>query len=202
MASLPLAVCRSPAPRLRPGSGHCPTMPPSDSPHALWFATEVQPHEASLRAWLQSRLHNPHDVDDLIQETFVRVLALRERDPERVHATRSLLFMIARNLAVDQVRRRERRPTETLSDEPDDALVEEGPSTSESVSRSQELELLTQALQELPDRCRQVLTLRKIYGLPQREIARRLGIAEHTVEAHVGLGMRRCAAFLARFGLP
>ena len=63
-------------------------------------------------------------------------------------------------------------------------------------------EILTKAIQSLPDRCRQVLTLRKIYGLSQKEIAASLGIAEHTVEAQVATGMRRCAIFLARFGLP
>ena len=54
----------------------------------------------------------------------------------------------------------------------------------------------------LLNRCRQVLTLRKIYGLSQKQIAAQLGIAEHTVEAQVGNGMRGCAKFLARHGLP
>jgi DNA-directed RNA polymerase specialized sigma24 family protein len=45
----------------------------------------------------------------------------------------------------------------------------------------------------LPDRCREVLTLRKLYGLSQREIAQRLGIAESTVEKHVAYGVHLCA---------
>jgi RNA polymerase sigma-70 factor (ECF subfamily) len=44
--------------------------------------------------------------------------------------------------------------------------------------------------------------LRKIYGLSQKEIAAQLGIAEHTVEAQVANGMRRCTEFLSRLGLP
>jgi RNA polymerase sigma-70 factor (ECF subfamily) len=35
--------------------------------------------------------------------------------------------------------------------------------------------------------------LRKIHGLPQKEIAARLGIAEHTVEKHISYGIRLCA---------
>ena len=61
---------------------------------------------------------------------------------------------------------------------------------------------MTQAIQSLPERCRQVLTLRKIYGLSQRQIAQQLDISENTVETQVANGMRRCAAFLARHGLP
>jgi RNA polymerase sigma-70 factor (ECF subfamily) len=64
-----------------------------------------------------------------------------------------------------------------------------------------ELELLTQAIQSLPDRCREVLTLRKIEGLSQREIAARMGISEHTVEAQVANGMRRCAQFFRDRGI-
>jgi RNA polymerase sigma-70 factor (ECF subfamily) len=66
------------------------------------------------------------------------------------------------------------------------------------VARAEEIELLTHAIQSLPDRCRQVLTLRKIYGMSQREIATRLGIAEHTVEAQGAIGVRKCAEFFAR----
>lgn len=81
-------------------------------------------------------------------------------------------------------------------------VFDDVPGVSEIVGRRQELELLTQAIQSLPERCRQVLTLRKIYGLSQKEIAAQLGISEHTVEAQVGNGMRRCAEFLAGHGLP
>ncbi|MFO1448281.1 MAG: sigma factor-like helix-turn-helix DNA-binding protein [Opitutaceae bacterium] len=50
-------------------------------------------------------------------------------------------------------------------------------------------------------RCRQVLKLRKIYGLSHREIARQLGISERTVNVQVGLGVRRCADFLRNQGV-
>jgi RNA polymerase sigma-70 factor (ECF subfamily) len=64
-----------------------------------------------------------------------------------------------------------------------------------TVARAQELELLTQAIQSLPTRCRQVLTLRKIYGLSQKEVAAQLGIAEHTVEAQGTIGLRKLAEY-------
>jgi RNA polymerase sigma-70 factor (ECF subfamily) len=80
--------------------------------------------------------------------------------------------------------------------------MDEGATAVETAASRQELELLNQAIQSLPTRCRQVLTLRKIYGLSQKQIAAQLGISEHTVEAQVGNGMRGCAKFLARHGLP
>jgi RNA polymerase sigma-70 factor (ECF subfamily) len=46
-----------------------------------------------------------------------------------------------------------------------------------------------------------VLTLCKVYGLPHREVAQRLGISEHTVNAQVALGVVRCRNFLRARGL-
>jgi RNA polymerase sigma-70 factor (ECF subfamily) len=70
----------------------------------------------------------------------------------------------------------------------------------ESVTRAEDIQLLVQAIQSLPERCRQVFTLRKIYGLSQKEIAVRLGISEHTVEAQGTVGIRKCAEFFHRHG--
>ena len=130
----------------------------------------------------------------------MRVWRARERSD--VPSPRALLFTTAHHLAIDQLRRQNIIPMEAIAEIAELPVYEASPTPAEATARNQELELLTQAIQSLPEKCRQVLTLRKIYGLPQKEIAAQLGISEHTVEAQVGNGMRRCAAFLARLGLP
>jgi DNA-directed RNA polymerase specialized sigma24 family protein len=52
-----------------------------------------------------------------------------------------------------------------------------------AIARS--LTLLTEAIQSLPARCRQIFTLRKVYGLSQAEIATRLGVSENTISAQL-----------------
>jgi RNA polymerase sigma-70 factor (ECF subfamily) len=177
-------------------------MTPLSPDDARWFSAHVQPHDAALRAWLRARFPALGDTDDVVQETYARVLQLRARDPLRQHAVKPLLFTTARHLALDQLRRRQIVPIEAFGEDDGALLADDAPGIAETVSRRQELALLAEAIQALPDRCRQILTLRKIYGLPQKEIARQLGIAEHTVEAQVGAGVRRCADYLARLGLP
>jgi RNA polymerase sigma factor (sigma-70 family) len=177
-------------------------MPSHPNDESAWFVAHVQPHDAALRAWLRSRFPALGEVDDVVQETYSRVLQLRARDPGREHAVKPLLFTTARNLALDLLRRRQIVPMETLPDHGTLNFADDAPGVGEAVSRRQELALLAEAIQSLPQRCRQILTLRKIYGLPQREIASQLGISEHTVEAQVGIGVRRCADYLARLGLP
>lgn len=175
-------------------------MPENNDELSRWFAAEVQPHEAALRAWLRSQFPQLPDVDDLVQETYTRVLRARERD--EVRSPRALLFTTARHLAIDWARRNRIVAFEPITEVESRPVYDEGRGVAESAAHRQELEILTHAIQSLPDRCRQVLTLRKIYGLSQKEIAAQLGISEHTVEVQVANGMRRCTEFLARHGLP
>lgn len=165
-----------------------------------WFAAEIQPHEPALRAWLHHQFPALRDVDDLVQESFSRVLRARQQGD--VRTPRALLFTSARHLAIDHLRRQKIVTFESIAEEGAPPVYDEGRGVAETAAHHQELEILTQAIQSLPDRCRQVLTLRKIYGLSQKEIAAQLGISEHTVEVQVANGMRRCTDFLARHGLP
>ena len=70
-----------------------------------------------------------------------------------------------------------------------------------TVCHDQELQLLAAAIQALPARCRQVMTLRKIYGLSHRDIARQLDISEHTVNAQLAIGVLRLRAYLRAHGV-
>lgn len=175
-------------------------MPPQNPESARWFAAEVQPHAPGLRAYLCGQFPSLPDVDDVVQESLVRVVRAREKG--RVDSPRALLFATARNLALDIVRRQRVIAFEPITEVTDSSVFLSGGAIPESVSRNEEIDLLTQAIQSLPDRCRQVFTLRVAYGLSQREIAMRLGISENTVEKQMGKGIRRCTEFFARHGLP
>ncbi len=167
-------------------------MTPAD-PHAAWFAAHVQPHEARLRGWLRSQFPRANDVDDLVQEAFVRVLAARAQG--EIRAPRAFLFATARNLALARLRHQRVEADFALTEAAVSRVWDESADVVQAVARAQELELLTHAIQSLPPRCRQVITLRRIYGLPQKEVAARLGIAEHTVEAQTTIGLRKLAAY-------
>lgn len=164
-----------------------------------WFHEEVQPHEPKLRAWLHSKFPSLTDTDDLVQESYVRLI--RARQSGGIANPKSYLFTTALNAAVDLFRRNRIVPFDSIRELDRLAVLEERPNASEAASRNEELEILREAMHALPTRCRQVFTLRKLYGLSHREIATQLGISEKTVEEQVNRAMRRCAAFLRHRGV-
>jgi RNA polymerase sigma factor (sigma-70 family) len=172
-------------------------MPPELSENAAWFAKEVQPHEGMLRSYLVG-IAQPSDIDDLVQESYRRLLRLREQG--RVRSPRGLLFTLARNAAHDLFRRRGTAKTDPITESQYLNVLDEAPGTAEVVSRRQEIELLADAIEALPERCRAVFILRQFENMSQREIAARLGIAEHTVESQLTKALRRCENFFAARG--
>jgi len=173
-----------------------------DSPQsdpALWFAAELAPHESALRAYLHG-LVSPSEIDDLVQETYARLLRARERGP--IASPRGLLFATARNAARDLFRRRTTANTFSIAEIDATRVFDDAPDAAETASRRQETDLLAIAITALPPRCREILVLRKFENLSHREIAHKLGISEHTVESQLTKALHRCEEFFASYGLP
>ncbi len=177
--------------------GNPVSSPPSEQ--ARWFAEEVQPHESSLRRYLRGVFPSLPDIDDLVQESYARLI--RARESGRVGYAKAFLFTTARNAALDIFRRRKVVAIDGVENLAALSVVEDRPDAAEAVNKQQELELLSAAVRDLPDRCRQVLTLRLLYGMSQKEIAADLRISEHTVKAQLAKGMRRCADYFEERGV-
>lgn len=174
-------------------------MPPQDPEISQWFDEKVRPHQAVLRAWLRARFPTLSDPDDILQDCYLRLL--RARQTGDVVNSRAFLFTSVRNAALDLLRRGRVVTMEPLVHATPSAAEEEGPSVAEAVSCAQEIEILHEAIRALPDRCREVMTLQKIHGLTNREIAVRLGISINTVNAQMVIGLMRCRAFLRERGV-
>ena len=176
-------------------------MPPSiaDSDHARWFAAEVLPHEPELRSWLRVRFASVRDIDDILQESYLRLF--RARAAGKIDHPKAYLFNTARNAALDWVRRERVIVFEPLTDSKG-SFVLEGNAHATSSDADFELETLAAAIRTLPERCREVLILRKYHGLSHEEIAARLGITRNTVNAQITIAMLRCREYFRARGLP
>ena len=174
---------------------------PESSPvteQTRWFAEEVHPYDAQLKSYLRSSFPSIRDVNDIAQETYLRIWKARLAKP--VHFTKSFLFTIARHLAFDTIRRNRVSPI-SVTEMPSSPVMDRGPGVVDIVCSREEIALLVEAIDTLPSRCREIITLRKLQGLSQAAIAEQLQISEHTVEVQVMRGMKRCDEYLHRRGV-
>jgi len=178
-----------------------PAAPESSSAvdQTRWFLEKVQPHEPKLRAWLHARFPRLGDIDDLVQETYLRLF--RARGAGRLAHPKAYLFATARNAALDRCRRERIIAFEPLAEVADSVALVEGVDAFAATERDQELKVLAAAIRALPERCRTILILRKHHGLSHRAIADRLGISPHTVNAQITVAMMKCRDYFRARGL-
>jgi RNA polymerase sigma factor (sigma-70 family) len=159
-----------------------------------WFRREILVHEDMLVGFIVRVWPRRDERDDIRAETYARVyeaaLTQRPRSPK------AFLFTTARNLMADRVRR-ERIVSITAAGETDywNVLVDEI-SPEPRVSANQELVRLARAFDRLPETCREVLWLRRVHDLSQREVAEKLGLTEKAIEKRVAKAGRLLAQYL------
>lgn len=125
------------------------------------------------------------DIDDLVQETFVRALKAMQRRAEMIENPKTWLFAVARNVAIDE--RRRAKLIDWLPDVFLQHLVSRDKTPEESLELSENKRLLYEILNQLKRSYRDVLILRGIKGLSSKETAEVLG----WTEAKVNLTMHR-----------
>jgi RNA polymerase sigma-70 factor, ECF subfamily len=140
----------------------------------------------AARAWSRSR----EEAEDLVQETFARVLArprfLRGED-ELGYLLRAL-----RNTLISQRRAESRRPqTAPLLDE-----LGVGARSGDDPAEAAEIRQVYAAVHELPQEFRDALVAVDIVGLSYREASRALGVPEGTVTSRLFRARDRVAALL------
>jgi RNA polymerase sigma factor (sigma-70 family) len=160
---------------------------------------QVFGYRTALQKYLRKFTAGAEDVEDLVQEAYVRVCALSPA--QAVDSPRALLFRIARNLAVDRARQKVARATDDVADfEPLNVSSEEA-EPDEQVDLRRRFESFCAAVDGLPPLCRRVFVLRKVYQLSHAEIAQALGLSHSTIEKHVAKGLVRCRDQLRSLGL-
>ena len=163
-----------------------------------WFVQEILPLEGVLKSFLRRNWRDADELPDLRQEVYVRLL--EGRAGARPDSAQAFMLSTARNLLIDRTRRARIVSIETFADMDALEVAAESPPLERQLMARSELQLLQRALQLLPPRCRQVVELRKIEGLSQRDVAHQMGITEHTVERQVSLGVRALAEAMADTG--
>lgn len=128
-------------------------------------------HE-DIRLFIKSKVKNDHTVDDLIQETFIKVHSNKNklRDHSKI---KPWLFTIARNTVYDYLKEN-KQTTGFLKEQ----IYEETTDHSEK-------DCLPELINRLPEKYRKPLLLSDVKGFKQKQIAKQLGIPLSTVKSQI-----------------
>lgn len=156
------------------------------------------PHEPAMRAWLQKRRLVGLEIDDIIQETYARLVAMES--VEGVRNPRTYAFQAAYSVLITHVRRSKVVAFQTVADIDILGAVADAPSPERQAIDRDELQQLAESIAALPARVREVFILRRVEDMPQREVARQLGLSESTVEKHLSRAFYLLTKRLTRSG--
>lgn len=161
-----------------------------------WVGSNIVPHEGDLRARLRRMAVPEDEISDIVQDAYVKIAKLDS--VAHIRSGRSYFFTTARTMLLDRIRRERIVRIDSMTEMEALRLADDDPGPERRVSARIELERVRRLIDALPDRCREIFELRRVQGVPQREIAERLGVAEHIVEAQAVRGLKLILKALAR----
>ena len=144
-------------------------------------------YKSALKYFVSSYIVNSQDVEDVCQEAFLRTY--KSSLENELLKPKSFMFSIAKNLIVSDYR----KASTQLNDYVDDFDVLEPQFELEDLENNvlaqEKLGVMCEAIAALPNKCRQAVVMRKIYGLSTKDIAKRMNISTVTVSNYITKGM-------------
>jgi RNA polymerase sigma factor (sigma-70 family) len=137
----------------------------------------------------------PADIDDILQESVTRALRAENRGP--LEYPKSYLYTVVRNLVFEE---RERRGREVQYEINEAILASDSAPVDEELHHAKMLEIFWEAMGSLPRNHQRAILLRRLYGLSHKEVAKKLGVSESSVEKYFAHGIKRCEDLMARRG--
>ena len=152
-------------------------------------------NQVSLRGFISRFTVSSHDIEDVCQEAFLR--AYRAEQKGTIEQPKAYLFRVAKNILINGLRSKTNSVTDYVGDMELLDILPEGDTLEANLAAQQRVAIYCEAIAALPAQCRRVMLMKKIHGLPTKEVAARLSITTSTVEKHMTKGLKHCNAVLA-----
>lgn len=163
--------------------------------------TQFNVSQLSLRHFISRYVISPHDIEDVAQETFLRAYKAEQEKDNQIDHPKAFLFRIAKNLMLSEFSRKAKKITDYIEDYDNTEEVFNCDDLESNVMAQQKLGIYCEAIASLPKQCRKVVIMKKVYGMQNKEIARRLELSVSTVEKHLTKGIRQLNAVISeRYG--
>jgi len=144
----------------------------------------------ALQRYVRRFLSNDAEAADVSQEAFLRVYVAELGGETPV--SEALLYTVARNLALSELRKRTTRATDTLGDMDVLDVPAPGSNPEAKLQERQAIEAVEAAMDRMAPKCLEVFRLRKLENLSHAEIGERMSISTKTVERHITRALQLC----------
>ncbi|MDP2696731.1 RNA polymerase sigma factor [Thalassospira sp.] len=154
--------------------------------------TAFQDNYAQLVRFLTRKMGGDGDcASDIAQDTYVR-LATSSQNTGDIDNPRAYVYRVAGNIAIDWMRREGRISGPLTGYAPDENICDPKPSPETLALDREQIALLDQALNQLPENARRALLMFRVEGLSYAVIAARLGVSESMVAKYMSRALRHC----------
>lgn len=144
-------------------------------------------YKSALKYFISSYVINSQDVEDVCQETFLRTYKSSLKN--EVLKPKSFMFRVAKNLIVSDFRKASSKLNEYVENiDLVDSVIELDSLECNALAQ-EKLGVMCEAIASLPNKCRQAVVMRKVYGLATKDIAKRMNISTTTVSNYITKGM-------------
>ena len=148
-------------------------------------------HRGWLHQWLRQKIGNTEQAADLVQDTFIKLLQTRD-ELLGIKEPRAYLTSIAKNLLIDQVRRKriEQAYLDGLSQM--EYMLDAVASPEDQMQIIQALDQLCKALEDVSAKAQQAFILHYLEGYTHKETAEQLGVSTKMIQKYLASCLIRC----------
>ena len=140
---------------------------------------------------------NDHNIaEDIVQDNFVYLWENWAR-LAKIDSIKAYMFTAVKNKSITYLQKKYIKNTLHQIEDYQDSMIDNQHPTALELLECQELEaILERALNQLPERCRTIFTMKRFSGKSNKEIAKDLGISVKTVEAQMTIAIKKLNTFV------
>lgn len=148
-------------------------------------------HHGWLHDWLRRKIGNAEQAADLVQDTFVKLLHTRD-ELFGIKEPRAYLTSIAKNLLIDQIRRKriEQAYLDGLSQM--EYMLETVISPEDQLQIIQAIDQLCKALENVSEKAQQAFIFHYLEGFTHKEVAQRLNVSTKMIQKYLASCLVQC----------
>lgn len=147
-------------------------------------------HENGLKKYLSKFFLSSHEIDDICQEAFLR--SFESNMKNEIKQPKSFIYRVATNLLMSQYRRSSYKLTDYIDDVGEELMPVDASNIENDINAQRQLGVFCESIATLPEQCRKVLVMRKVYGFSIKEISKQLNMPTSTINYNIAKGMVCC----------